>query len=253
MTNHGTAGPGAAENPAAETEHLAVHRQAILFRSALVGAATGIPLPGVGELLAEALQRGLLYHVAQLRYVDLDEAAVDAMLAGEEKKSRLGVLSAISGVASLLRRRKQLRRLFFGLAVLNALQEGSRAFHTATLFDHYCARYHTGAGVLSSEAQRLRSTIDQATEAAQRELASAVLEQIILQGTRLAQVAPPWIRAQINHQPDALPPLPALLAVAAEAKSSLRILSARRYLAQVVHKFDQKWNGSEGQRSETTN
>lgn len=221
-------------------EHLKEHRQVILVRSVLVGAAKMLPVPGVSDMLGAALSRGLVYHVAQLRYVDIEDGAVEVLTAAHEKQGRLNLLSALGGLLSLLRRGR-MRRLFAGLAVLHGIEEGMRAFHTALLLDHYCAQHHTGVAIRAEEARKLRQTIDESVKAAQRSLGGAVLDQIIVQTQRFFQTVPPWVWAQLKRA-DAMPPLPALQALAHEAKKSLGVLSLDRYFNHVVRNFDQRWN-----------
>lgn len=223
-----------------QTDHLTEHRQVILVRSVLVGAAKMLPVPGVSDMLGAALSRGLVYHVAQLRYVDIEDGAVEVLTAAQEKQGRLNLLSALGGLLSLLRRGR-MRRLFAGLAVLNGIEEGMRAFHTALLLDHYCAHHHTGVAIRADEARRLRQTIEESVRTAQRSLGGAVIDQIIMQTQRFFQTVPAWVWAQLKRA-DAMPPLPALQALAQEAKKSLGVLSLDRYFNHVVRNFDQRWN-----------
>lgn len=222
------------------TGSLNEHRQVILVRSVLVGAAKMLPMPGLSDMLGAALSRGLVYHVAQLRYVDIEDGAVEALTASPDKQGRLNLLSALGGLLSLLRRGR-MRRLFAGLAVLNGIEAGMRAFHTALVLDHYCAHHHTGVAIGAEEARRLRQTIDESVRAAQRSLGGAVLDQVIKQTQRFFQTVPPWVWAQLKRA-DAMPPLPALQALAHEAKKSLGVLSLDRYFNHVVQNFDQRWN-----------
>lgn len=229
-------------------EHLEDHRAVILLRSALIGAATALPIPAVGDMLASALSRGLIYHVARLRYVDIDEAAVDELLTQSPKKQRMSVLSAVGGLISLVGRRIKLRRVFAGLAVLRGVEAGARAFHVATLFEHYCARHHSGLVIHAADARRLRDTIDEAMDTTQREMSSALFDQVATQGLQLLQIVPKWAWAQLTHGV-AQPPLPALAAIAHEARTWLADVSVRRYLAHVVGSFDRQWNGGQGTSS----
>jgi hypothetical protein len=229
------------EEVAAETEHLKEHRQMILVRSALYAVTKSLPLPGLGDMLATALGRGLIYHVAHLRYVDIDESAVDELLAVPVKNQRLTMLSAIGGMVSLLRRRGKYGRLVAGLVVLHAMEEGSHAFHLATLFDHYCAKHHRGSAIRVEEARRLRETIDEATRSAQREAAITVIEQIVAQGLRLVKTVPVWAWAQITRT-SSLPPLAAMSALRHELQSWLGNLANFGYFKHVVSNFDKKWD-----------
>lgn len=221
-------------------EPLHPHRQAIVVRSVLIGAAKMLPLPGVSDLLGAALSRGLVYHIAQLRYVDIEEGAVEALISPPEKQGRLNLLSTLGSLLSLLRRGR-MRRLFAGLAVLHGIEEGVRAFQMGTLLDHYCAQFHTGAAIRLEDARKLRQAMEAATRSAQRALGAAVLEEIIKQAQRFFQTVPPWIWAQLSRA-EAMPPLPALMALAHEAKNALSVVSLDRYFGQLTRSFDQQWS-----------
>src|SRR3569832_1826176 len=99
-------------------QHLQEHRSLILVRSALIGAATVLPVPAVGELLARALRRGLVQHIVSLRHVDIDDEAVEALVTEPTERRRLGVLAALGGLASLFGRRGRFRRLFAGRVIV---------------------------------------------------------------------------------------------------------------------------------------
>jgi len=218
--------------------------QVILARSILVGDANMLPLPGIADKLGAALTRGLIYHVAQLRYVDIEEAAVDTLVSPAEKQGRLSILSTLGGLLSLLRRGR-MRRLFAGLAVLNGIEEASRSFHIAMLLDHYCSQHHSGVAIRVEEARKLKQAMDEATRSAQRALGGKVLDEVITQGQHFFQKVPAWIWAQIRRT-DAMPPLPALQALAHEAKNAVSVLSPPRYFTNVVQNFDQQWSKTAG-------
>ncbi len=225
-----------------EPGHLQQNRAVILLRSALVGAASILPLPGVTEALTGALRRGLMQHVAGLRHVDLEEPALDELLAESPKKKRLTVFSALGGLVSLLRPRQAFRRMFIGLAVLRGVEEGARAFQTATLLDHYCAVHHLGPGISVDKARRLRAVMEEATLIAQRELASEALTQIATQAGRLIVAVPTWVWAQIRRTGEP-PALPSLAGLVESTQQMLATLSARRYLGHLTDSFDRKWSG----------
>ncbi|PSM32225.1 hypothetical protein [Haliangium sp. UPWRP_2] len=225
-----------------EPAHLKEHRSVILLRSALVGAASILPLPGVTEPLTGALRRGLMQHVAGLRQVDLEEAALDELLADSPKQRRLTVFSALGGLASLLRPRRAFRRMFVGLVVLRGIEEAGRAFQQATLLDHYCAVHHLGPAISIEKARRLRGVMEQSVALTQRELASEALIQIATQIGRLILAVPTWVFSQIRRTGEP-PPLPSLSGLVQTTQELLASLSARRYLGRLTDSFDRKWSG----------
>ena len=225
-----------------EPAHLKDNRPVIILRSALVGAASVLPVPGVTEALTGALRRGLMQHVAGLRHVDLEEDALDALLSDSPKPKRLTLFSAIGGLATVLRPRQSLRRMFIGLQVLRGIEEGARAFQAATLLDHYCAVHHVGAGISVDKARRLRATMAEATALAQRELAGEALTQLATHAVRLLTAVPTWVWAQIRHTGE-VPELPSLAGLVHSTQEFLSSLSARRYLGRLSDSFDRKWSG----------
>jgi len=230
------------EDTKQEPGHLQDNRSVILLRSALVGAASVLPLPGVTEALTGALRRGLMQHVAGLRQVDIEEPALDALLAESPKQKRLTVFSALGGLVSLLRPRQAFRRMFIGLAVLRGVEEGARAFQLATLLDHYCAVHHLGPGISVDKARRLRAVMDESTTIAQRELAGEALTQIATQAGRLILAVPTWVWGQIRRTGEP-PALPSLAGLVQSTQEMLASLSARRYLGRLADTFDRKWSG----------
>ena len=140
-----------------ETAHLEGNRPLILERAAIAGAAGLRPLPLVDDLLAGAARGQLVKNIAERRGVGVDEAAV-AVLA------QLGEVGYRSTTA--LATRYALRRSFRRVATLffAATHAGDFAttFAIATLFDHYCARHHVGAGLDAERARALRRCIDAA-------------------------------------------------------------------------------------------
>lgn len=225
-----------------EPAHLQDNRAVIILRSALVGAASVVPVPGIGDALTGALRRGLMQHVAGLRHVDIEEDALDALLAESPKQRRLTVFSAVGGLASLLRPRKALRRMFVGLQVLRGLEEGARAFQMATLLDHYCAVHHLGPAISVDKARKLGEVMAEASVLAQRELASEALTQLATTTLRLFTAVPVWIWGHI-HRTGEPPALPSLAALVQLTQQFLATVSARRYLGRLSDSFDRKWSG----------
>lgn len=219
------------------TSHLEAHRSVIFLRSVLIGAATAAP--AVGDFLVPALKRGLMQHVSGLWHLDIEDGAVEALLAENDKVHRLSMLTMVGGFLAVLRKTGRLRRLFVGFTILRGIEETSRAFHLATLLDHYCARHSVGATIHEREAKRLREIADAAVAAAQQQVAATFLQNAVEQGLRVLQAVPSWALAKVGRVPAAPPP--PIPEVAQGARSLFRDLSARRYLANVINSFDRKW------------
>jgi hypothetical protein len=226
-----------------EPAHLQDNRAVIILRSALVGAASVMPLPGITDVLTSALRRGLMQHVAGLRHVDIEEDALDALLAESPKQRRLTVFSAVGGLASLLRPRKSLRRMFVGLQLLRGVEEGARVFQMATLLDHYCAVHHLGPAISVDKARKLAAVMAEASALAQRELAGEALTQLATQAVRLLSAVPVWVWSHIRKTGEP-PALPSLAGLVHSTQELLASLSARRYLGRLSDSFDRKWSGA---------
>lgn len=230
------------EDTKQEPAHLHDNRPVIILRSVLVGAASILPVPGVTEALVGSLRRGLMQHVAGLRKVDIEEDALDALLADSPKAKRLTLFSALGGLASMLGPRQTLRRLFIGLQVLRGVEEAAKAFQLATLLDHYCAVHHLGPGISVDKARKLRSVMEEASANTQRELAGETITFLAAQGMQLVTAVPTWVWAHIRRtgEPPALPALPSIVQATHEL---LGHLSVRRYLGCLTDTFDRKWSG----------
>jgi len=218
-------------------EHLRAHRGVILMRSALIGAATAAP--AVGELLVPALQRGLIHHVVGLWHLDIEDGAVEELLVTSTKAQRLSALSIVGGLLAAVRKTGRLRRLFIGFTILRGLEESSRAFHLATVLDHYCARHSVGAVISERDARRLREATDHAVSTAQRQITASLLQNVVEHGVQLLQAVPSWALAKIGRSPTGA--LPHLADLSQQARTLFRDVSAQRYIASVVHSFDKKW------------
>ena len=81
-----------------------------------------------GDFLVPALKRGLMQHVSGLWHLDIDDAAIEALLSENDKVHRLSMLTMVGGFLTVLRKTGRLRRLFVGFTILRGVEETSRAF-----------------------------------------------------------------------------------------------------------------------------
>jgi hypothetical protein len=218
------------------------NRSVILLRSALVGAASVLPIPGVTEALTGALRRGLMRHVAGLRHVDIEEDAVDELLSEAPKSGRFTVFSAVNGAVSFLKPRRALRRMLVALQLVHGFEEAARVFQRATLLDHYCAVHHLGASITVDKARRLRKAMEEASGTAQSELVGETISQLVTQAVRMMMALPAWVWSHIQRTGEP-PALPSLLGLAQASHELVANLSASRYLGRLAETFDRKWSG----------
>jgi hypothetical protein len=137
--------------------HLDANRPLILGRALISGAASLVPVPYLDELLAALVRESLIRRLAEIRNVDIDPHAVQAVAAPHG--SRL-LTAATLGSAALGATRRAFRRIAASLLVVRRVDEAMQTFQVGTLFDHYCARHHVGLGLDAQRAAKLRKAMD---------------------------------------------------------------------------------------------
>ena len=144
-------------------DYLVAHRRLILGR-AIAGTLAGlVPVPFLDDWLIQAVVGSGYRRIATAHQVDLDDAAVKAMVFG---KSAPASLTEMAGTAIVYRLVGQTwKRMVVALTALRRARSAARQFVIMTLFDHYCARLHVGIGLSGDEALRLREAINEAIEA----------------------------------------------------------------------------------------
>jgi len=139
-------------------DYLADQRRPILAR-AIIGAIVGtLPLPFVDDWAIEKVLGSGYRRIANARHVDLDDAAVKNLVHGASHPPSL-LDTAASGIAYRIAGRAA-RRAIFALATVNRARAAARTFVAMTLFDHYCAKLHTGLALDGPTALALREEID---------------------------------------------------------------------------------------------
>lgn len=216
---------------------LEAHRAAILLRSVLIGSVTLVP--GVGDLLVGTLQRGLLRHVAGLSHIQLEDKAADELCTMTATTQRLSAVSILGVVATILKRSVRLRRFVAGLALLKGIEETSRAFHVATMLDHFCAHHSVGTSIGVGEARRIREAAEAAVLETQREVAGAVLDGVVKHSLQVLRAVPTWVLAKLGRSA-AEQARPALEDLRREAKAAISSASAKKYMSRLIEKFDSK-------------
>ena len=144
-------------------DYLVAHRRLILGR-AIAGTLAGlVPVPFLDDWLIQAVVGSGYRRIATAHQVDLDDAAVKALVFG---KSAPASLTEMAGTAIVYRLVGQTwKRMVVALTALRRARSAARQFVVMTLFDHYCARLHVGIGLTGDEALRLREAIGEAIEA----------------------------------------------------------------------------------------
>src|SRR5262249_17610112 len=143
-------------------EYLSGQRRAIIARSVAGSLAGAIPIPFLDDW-ATALVLGAGYRrIATAHHIDLDDAARAALVHGSSPPPSIAEIAA-SGIALRIAGRAA-RRMLLALATIDRARSAARTFVTMTLFDHYCARLHTGLAIDAATAMALRDEIARAID-----------------------------------------------------------------------------------------
>jgi len=149
-----------------KTEHLRTNRRLILSRALLSGAAGMLPLPYVDDLLAGSIRAALIRRIAEIRQVDVDANAVDALAHPYSNR----ILNAASlGAIAIGGTRRVMRKLAVSFLLVRRVDESVQTFQLGTLFDHYCAKQHVGPGLDGNRALMLRQSMEHAIRQARSE------------------------------------------------------------------------------------
>lgn len=143
-------------------DYLVPQRRTIIARALAGSLAGAIPLPFLDDWAIGAILGGGYKRIAAAHHVDLDDEAVKGLVFGKSPPPKLanlalgGIIARIAGTAA--------RRMMVALATINRARSAARNFVVMTLFDHYCARLHTGLALDGETALALREEIGKAIE-----------------------------------------------------------------------------------------
>ncbi|MGN6108398.1 MAG: hypothetical protein ACTHU0_25055 [Kofleriaceae bacterium] len=143
-------------------EYLAPQRRTIIARSLAGSLASALPLPFLDDWATGAILSRAYKRIAAAHHVDLADDAVAALIYGTSQPPSIADL-AIGGIAAKIAGRAA-RRMMLALATINRARSAARHFVAMTLFDHYCARLHTGAALDRQTALALRGEIAKAID-----------------------------------------------------------------------------------------
>jgi hypothetical protein len=188
---------GAGKMVPGELDHLATNRRFIVRRALFATAVGGIvPLPVMDEYLAGRVKAGMLMRLAERRQVDL--AASSAELLGDPRGTT-AMRNATLTAATLLALKLAWRKFFAVLAVGRRAEEMATTFQLGTLFDHFCAKVHVGAGIDRERAILLRDVIHKSLAQAERAaLVNAFRDGSRVLGQTLSE-APAWANERIER------------------------------------------------------
>jgi hypothetical protein len=143
-------------------DYLAGQRRAIIARALAGSLAGAVPIPFLDDWAIALVLGGGYRRIAAAHHIDLDDAALKTLVHGTSPPASIadlaagGILARLAGTAA--------RRMMFALATIDRARSASRTFVTMTLFDHYCARLHTGLAIDTRTALALRDEIGRAID-----------------------------------------------------------------------------------------
>jgi hypothetical protein len=168
--------------------HLRAHRRLIVMRSIASGVASMTPVPYLDDWLAATIRRQTIRRLAEAHRVDLEPAAANAIADGTVPPPTWRAMLTASLIPRLLTR--SLRKVLILWAAARRADETLRAFAVATMFDHYCARVHVGAGLDAAAGKSLRAQMDEVLRGAQSRVALRLFRRALVAAARAAARAP---------------------------------------------------------------
>jgi hypothetical protein len=170
------------------TQHLGEHRRMIIVRSLAAGAAGMTPLPLLDDWLVSVIERGTLRRIAEARQVDASPEALRAVADGPSSPPTWKSLASASLLPLIMK--KTLRKAMVLLAAARRADDVLESFAIATLFDHYCAQLHVGAGLDVESGRLLRADMDAVLGRARGHVVSRLFRRALSATGRAAVRAP---------------------------------------------------------------
>ncbi|MEO8554544.1 MAG: hypothetical protein ABI678_31425 [Kofleriaceae bacterium] len=169
-------------------DYLVPQRRTIIARSVLGSLAGAVPLPFVDDWAIGRIVGGGYQRIAAAHQVDLtDEGAANLVHGTTPPPSVLDM--AISGIA-LRVATQAAKRMMVALTAVNRARSAARTFMAMTLFDHYCAKLHTGLAIDGATAMALLEEIERAIEQTPGALAFHPFRRGVLSAARATLKAP---------------------------------------------------------------
>ena len=169
-------------------DYLAGQRRTIIARSLVGSLAGALPLPFVDDWAVNSILGGGYRRIAAAHHVDLDRDAVNALVHGATKPPTISNI-ALGGVLARVAT-KTARRMMVAIAAINRARSAARTYTAMTLFDHYCAKLHTGLALDGATALLLREDIIKSIDNTPGALAFHPFRRAALSAARATARAP---------------------------------------------------------------
>jgi uncharacterized protein (DUF697 family) len=242
------------------TEHLKANRRLILSRALLAGAAGLLPVPYLDDLLAGAVRSAMIRRLSEIRQVDVDANAVDAL--AHPYGSRLLHAASIGAIA-IGGTRRVVRKIAVTLLLVRRVDEAVQTFQLGTLFDHYCSTKHVGLGLDGKRALELRQSMDQAIRSARSEALTRTFKKGIRAMGAAAARMPRGAFSFLSKlgggplRPDKVESIDDRIDAAASSSFVKRAVTSvdgelstieRSYVSTLIDMFDKAWAAREQER-----
>lgn len=143
-------------------DYLNGQRRMIIARALMGSLAGAVPLPFVDDMAVTRVLGGGYRKIAAAHQVDVTDEALNVLVHGAAKPPSVSGM-AISGVLARVASTAA-RRMMVAIAAVNRARSAARTFVAMTLFDHYCAKLHTGLALDAGTAMKLREEIIKAID-----------------------------------------------------------------------------------------
>ena len=169
-------------------DYLNAQRRSIIARSLMGSLAGAVPLPFLDDWAINRIVGGGYKRIAASHQVDLTDAGAVNLVHGTTPPPSVleiatsGIALRLAGVAA--------RRMMIALTAVNRARSAARTFMCMTLFDHYCAKLHTGLAIDGPTALALRDEITRAIDQTPGALAFHPFRRGILSAARATLKAP---------------------------------------------------------------
>ncbi len=169
-------------------DYLTGQRRSIIARSILGSLAGAVPLPFVDDWAIGRIVGGGYKRIAAAHQVDLTDEGASNLVHGTTPPPSI-LEMATSGIA-LRMAGAAAKRMMVALATVNRARSAARTFMCMTLFDHYCAKLHTGLAIDGPTALEVRDEITRAIDQTPGALAFHPFRRGVLSAARATLKAP---------------------------------------------------------------
>jgi len=169
-------------------DYLDDQRRSIIGRSIAGALASALPVPFLDDWAVGVVLGGGYKRIARAHGIDVDGDAVTTLVHGAAKPPSL-VDIASAGVLIRIAT-KSAKRMMALLVAVNRARAAAKTYVTMTLFDHYCAKLHTGLALDGPTALALREEIVRAIDQTPGALAFHPFRRAALSAARATLKAP---------------------------------------------------------------